>query len=1107
MNSYGAKVKVLNFQDVFLAQANAFIKKNCSDKTAVFFHGFGSEQNKAILALDGAVSTPGILDCDGSLNIPALDEKKAEIAQALLAGSGFHIGIYEQLLAVLSAVPDFAERFGGKIIIAEDNLFLKKYPSAIPEEAAKALYSYFQGNATVIPDKIAVYLNYFDDVDSLDDRHYFTVPLLRDAEENFLRLPLFPEPECTFAEGTPDKTQISAAGRLFPALKADLLNGILPPSADYTLASRMEPSQYALPAFSGVMDALGLPCSVRICPEFNLKCSGQSDDLLSLLRRHWGDGADFRDLDFYRNPGSAAGTVSISQGEIVEQIVSQCKAAMQEGQDFRDCFITAPTGAGKSLLFQLPAIYLAEKFSAVTIVITPLIALMKDQVTQLENERHVSCATFINSTLSFEEREKRISQIHSGEKSIVYLAPELLVSTPLEAITGGRPLGLFVIDEAHIVTSWGKDFRADYWYLGDFLKRLRRAGARFPVLCLTATAIYGGAEDVVNETVSSLFLDDPLIYLGSVRRDNIEFDIRHISPKGITGGVEAFKVKKAAEVIKEYVMKGEKSLVYCPFTTQVDEIYTALDPVTRQKVKKYYGTLDKQTRDEAQTSFHLGSCTVMVCTKAFGMGVDVKDIRNVYHFAPTGSLADYVQEVGRAAREKESTALASADFLPTDIRYVRTLYGISEMKQYQLREMLRKITTLLKRKNGNSILLSPDAFLYLFGGRELENRVKNGLLLLEKDLELQNGCPILTVRPQAILTKSYVNVPHSALKNFERDFGEYVMRLNDRTKRVLVSRNKRYESDTTIINSGDIYELDMPAIWAAGFRGMSFSQFNYKFFAGDLFSSTCGERLSPRIHIRADYKYPFPELLEKVKTCCTVIADIFRGAKSRGEMFTAEDFKAMLVEGFGGAFEHPEFSGMILDLFVADLAHNVGFRANSDRLKFIASRKSPSGSIVYRVMNTGYLTMPNYFVQLASQCPPDADNLYQAFIPAGKGNKQPERLRLLSFLELFGLASYQVRGSQNMEIFLRVNDMQKLTGMDFSKYSNEVLTDIRRRHRTAQDVMMNFMAGELPSSRRWDIIEDYFLGREEEVCSALKRDRPQKSAEETSEEDSAEAAN
>jgi ATP-dependent DNA helicase RecQ len=1079
-------VKRLDFQTSFTTHANTFLQKNGGKNAAVFFRGFGRRQIEAILKFNGAVPHYGILNPDGTLNILKLDSKKAEIADFLLTGSGLRVGIYEQLLAALSAVPDFVTRYAGKIIIAENNLFAKKYPAVIPAEDANALYRYFQGNGK-LPDELAVFLNYYGGVDSIDENHFFTFPLSRDLKADSEVLPLFPERECSFAEGSPSETSITVLGNSFLALKADLLDGTMPAVTDFTLASRKEPQEYSFPAFAAIMDELGVPCKLYSYSEFNQRDCASADLLLPLLRRHWGADADFRNLEFYAGTDETSqDTVTISQGEIVAQIVHQCEAAMEKGRDYHDLFITAPTGAGKSLLFQLPALHLAEQYNKITIVITPLIALMKDQVNQLETERGINCATYINSTLSYEEREKRIAQIHSGEKSIVYLAPELLVNAKLETITGGRPLGLFVIDEAHIVTSWGKDFRADYWYLGDFLKHMRQQGARFPVLCLTATAIYGGAEDVVNETISSLFLSDPLIYLGSVRRSNIEFDIRHVPVKSVTGGVEAFKVKRAAEIIKSYVEKGEKSLVYCPFTTQVDDIYTALDPATRQKVKKYYGTLDKQTRDEAQNSFRRGECTVMICTKAFGMGIDVKDIRNIYHFAPTGSLADYVQEVGRAARETGFVGNASADYLPTDIRYVRTLYSISEMKQYQLREMLRKILSISKREGQNSFYLSPDAFQYLFSNRELENKVKNGLLLLEKDLEQKAGYPLLTVRPQSILTESYVNVPRSYVKQFDQDFGQEVTHLDDVTKRILPSRNKRYESDTTVINSGEIYKLNMLSIWEKHFQGMSYSQFNHKFFTGELFPSTTMERFSPRIHIRADYKYPFPELLERLKETCTTIASVFRNAKTRGETFTVEDFKKWLVEAFGERFEREDFAGLILDLFVADLSRNVGFRANSDRQKFITSRKSPSGTMVYRVMNTGYLSMPNYFVQLASQCPPDENNVYQAYIPLGKPNKQPERLRLFSFLELFGLASYQVRGSQNMEIFIRINDMQKLAEMNVDKYSNGVLTDIKRRHKVAQEIMMSFMSRDLTSEQRWKVIEDYFLGHEEAVRAALK---------------------
>lgn len=144
------------------------------------------------------------------------------------------------------------------------------------------------------------------------------------------------------------------------------------------------------------------------------------------------------------------------------------------------------------------------------------------------------CATFLNSNVSHEEREERLNAIHNGEKSILYLAPEMLLTTSLETLLGNRRLGLFVVDEAHTVTSWGKDFRADYWFLGDYLERQRRNGLHFPVLCLTATAVYGGQDDVVQDTIDTLKLNNPILYLGRVRRDNINFDI-HPLEKTVEG--------------------------------------------------------------------------------------------------------------------------------------------------------------------------------------------------------------------------------------------------------------------------------------------------------------------------------------------------------------------------------------------------------------------------------------------------------------------------------------------------------------------------------------------------------------------------------------------
>lgn len=206
-----------------------------------------------------------------------------------------------------------------------------------------------------------------------------------------------------------------------------------------------------------------------------------------------------------------------------------------------------------AILFQLPALYLAEKYNLVTIVVSPLIALMNDQVDQLQRERGISIAACINSTMTIEERLYAMEQVRTGHKSLLYMAPELLLSTNLQAFLGGRQVGLVVIDEAHTVTSWGRDFRSDYWFLGDFLKKAKRNGLSFPVLCLTATAVYSGEDDVVNDTINELGLERTIIHLGNVRRSNIIFDIcRHDKDK-LSTKVETAKMDLTLQRMREYV--------------------------------------------------------------------------------------------------------------------------------------------------------------------------------------------------------------------------------------------------------------------------------------------------------------------------------------------------------------------------------------------------------------------------------------------------------------------------------------------------------------------------------------------------------------------------
>lgn len=807
--------------------------------------------------------------------------------------------------------------------------------------------------------------------------------------------------------------------------------------------------------------------------------------LAPLFRRHWGEEAAFRMLKFYRDPASGLETEEISQGEIMAAVVRESEAALR-GEAARDIFVTAPTGAGKSLLFQLPALHLKERFGAVTVVISPLIALMKDQAEGLERERGIADATFLNSSIPYDERMARMRAIHAGEKSIVYLAPEMLLATSLQNILGPRPLGLFVVDEAHIVTSWGRDFRSDYWYLGDFLTRERRGGRRFPVLCLTATAVCGGPDDVVADTVRTLRLRRALVYLGSVRRENIGFDIRAYAPEEVEGATEAFKRAKAAERIEGFVERHEKSILYCPYTSQAGEIHAALSAHARARTGVYHAKLGRLERAAAQEKFKYGALDVMICTKAFGMGVDVSNIQNIYHYAPTGNLADYVQEIGRAARQADIAGRAVCDYLPTDLNYMRVLYGLSGMRQYQLREMLRKTQEACRRRERGRFLLSPEAFSYLFDERDLENRVKNGMLLLAKDLEERFGYPVMTVRPKAMFTENYINLPERIEKAFLRAFGAFVTRVEDHTRRVISSENKRFASDTVVTNSGSIYRIDMNALWQERFETMTLADFKRRFYDGELFDLGHDVRVAPRVRIAVSYRFPFEETQRRLSACISAMTDVFRRYRTENRTFTVEEFESDLREALADESGRAEFAKLLMELFLTDAAQNMSMRRPPDRTKFIQARRLPDGGGVgYRVTNANYLSLDAHFRQLLSQSVPGEDNVFDAYIAVASGGRKQEKMRLLSILELFGLASYEVTGGRSVEIFVAANDEKALLSLDARAYENRLLTDIDRRRTAAQELMDRFLTAELPDGVRWDVIEEYFLGRSESVNKAL----------------------
>ncbi len=287
-----------------------------------------------------------------------------------------------------------------------------------------------------------------------------------------------------------------------------------------------------------------------------------------------------------------------------------------------------PTGGGKSLCFQLPAVLQP----GVTLVVSPLIALMQDQVRQLQNNG--IAAAFINSSLEAAQIRRRTEALLRGEYKLLYLAPERLLlqeflEGPLMRLQSGIGINAFVIDEAHCVSEWGHDFRTEYRQLA----RLRSRHPAVPMLAFTATATARVREDIL----AQLELRDPAIHISSFNRPNLFYRVRA-------------KDKATYRELLALARDGGAGIVYCLSRKRVDELAQRLiaDGI---RAAPYHAGLDAIVRRDAQDAFIRDHVQVIVATIAFGMGIDKPDVRWVVHYDLPRTLEGYYQESGRAGRD------------------------------------------------------------------------------------------------------------------------------------------------------------------------------------------------------------------------------------------------------------------------------------------------------------------------------------------------------------------------------------------------------------------------------------------------------------------------
>ena len=799
-------------------------------------------------------------------------------------------------------------------------------------------------------------------------------------------------------------------------------------------------------------------------------------ELSQILENHWLS-KSFRTLRIYEDPDINTTLVDLSQGAVCEHVIKQCEIAINH-KLHEDVFLTAPTGAGKSVLFQIPAIYLAEKYNVVTIVVSPLKALMLDQVSALKEDRNYKKVGFINSDISLVEREDVLNSIKSGDISIVYLSPELLLSYDIKYFVGDRQVGLLVIDEAHLVTTWGRDFRVDYWFLGNYIRKARKyLNASFPVFAVTATAVYNGPNDMVFDTINSLNMQNCRKFIGYVRRDDIGFNIRNFELP--TNSHENDKVNKTASIIRSFLNNNQKAIVYFPWISTIADVMQLLSPEERLLVGEYHSQASVENRNRILSDFKTSRIKVVLATKAFGMGVDISDIEIVYHHAPSGTIADYVQEIGRVARRADIEGIATMDFHPKDLKFSRILFGLSSLKQWQVKLVLEKLNNIYKLNKRRNFLVSIDDFAHIFPNNDQpEQKVKSALLVLEKDLLARYRYNVLVVRPKSIFSTVFVRIGNEEKQEFKNQFSNFIQEV----QAPIPALTKKINSTTTVIPNNSqqttVFKVLLDKIWENKYAEEGFPVIKHKFFTRQLFTGF--SNVIPQLRLSILFNQDVPATLKELTNMFQKLERVL--TSFHGGYF----LKEKLYHELNKELNNEPLARNLSNLLIAMYSENNNFGQQGNAMMadgaFIQKRfNTGQNQDEYRVINAAFGQVKHHSRQRFQTMFGGSAELEQVKYISADPIKNREIIKLAYIMEMFGLCTYEVIGGEQPQIFIRINDPLKITRLSRSRnYENNVITSIERRFQLNVNLMSHFFIKHLSDTQRWQFIEDYFLGKSEE---------------------------
>ncbi len=426
----------------------------------------------------------------------------------------------------------------------------------------------------------------------------------------------------------------------------------------------------------------------------------------------------------------------------------------------RDTLVVMPTGSGKSLCFQLPALLL----DGTTVVVSPLIALMKDQVDSLVARRIP--ATYLNSTLSADETAARLAGMRSGRYRLVYIAPERFRNERFLQSFRATPLAMLAIDEAHCISQWGHDFRPDYLHLGEIVKTLP---ANVRVLAVTATATDAIRADIARQ-----------LHLGETPRTPPEVFVTGFSRPNLCLNVTRVRThKEKLERVLSVIEAFRTGIIYCATRKQVERVQQLLAE-HRVKALTYSGGMEDAARNAVQEAFMRRDVPVVVATNAFGMGVDRQDIRFVIHWDVPGTIEGYYQEVGRAGRDG---ALAWCELLfnTADVRTQEFFIDAANPPPAAIHEFYATLRNVCRQSPKGEAILSEQAWAECSGIKAAAT-VRNLIALFERHgLLVRRRHP---ERPEPILSLPEEPDP-AALRSICQSFAAKDENDRQRLKRML----------------------------------------------------------------------------------------------------------------------------------------------------------------------------------------------------------------------------------------------------------------------------------------------------------------------------------